>query len=455
MQSSSVPIRLSGWGNYSRQLCHAAYPRTRDELREVICSASQRSWISRGLGRSYGDAAINGDAGVLVHDRLAAQVAFDERGGILECEAGISLGAVMEAVLPHGYVLPVTPGTQFVTLGGAIAADVHGKNHHRDGGFSSCVLDFELLTASGELLRCSRQEHSEIFWATVGGMGLTGAIVRARVQLRRVQTAYMRVEWLKSPDLDGALERLTETADQYSYSLSWIDGLARGRNLGRSVLMLGEHASIDDLSPAQNASPLTFKSRRRLRVPSIIPSLVLNRHSVRLFNATVYRLHKTGGELLDYETFSYPLDHVLGWNRLYGRSGFIQYQVLLPHAVARQGLIRLLESIASAGLGTYVAGMKTMGPASGGLLSFPSPGVTIGLDIPNRPGLFELTRRLDAMVLDFGGRLYLAKDATMQPNTFAAMYPKLGAFREIKHRVDPNSVFLSSQARRLRIVDGA
>lgn len=446
-----MPTTLSGWGHFGPQPCYVARPESADEVRRLLAQPADTTWIARGLGRSYGDSAVNAHGGVMLSERLVGPFALDEQAGVLTCSASASLGEIVESVLPRGFFLEVTPGTRFVTVGGAIAADVHGKNHHRDGGFAGCLVDFDLLTPAGETLRCSRDENTDIFWATIGGMGLTGVILEARLRLRRVETAYIEVEYAKAADLDGTLELLFDTADCYTYSIAWIDCLAPRRRLGRSVLMQGDHAGVEDLAAAQRGRPLDVPPKRRWSLPCGVPGVVLNRATIRVFNAMIYRRHKAGRRIVDYDTFFYPLDHVLHWNRLYGRRGFVQYQVLLPYEMARTGLIRLLEGLSREGLVSFLAGIKTAGAASGGWLSFMSPGITIALDIPWHRDLTARLQRLDELVLSLGGRLYLAKDATMQPETFAAMYPRLEAFRELKARLDPAGILSSSQSRRLGI----
>jgi decaprenylphospho-beta-D-ribofuranose 2-oxidase len=450
----AIEMDLSGWGNYMPQTCRVIRPERQRDLRQILTDGNDRACISRGLGRSYGDPALNDRGCVILHRRLNRLLAFNPGTGLLTCEAGVSLGEIIEVFLPRGYFIPVTPGTKFVTVGGAIAADVHGKNHRRDGTFSSFVESFDLLTGVGQVITCSREREPEAFWATVGGMGLTGMILTARFRLKRVDSAYINVEYRRTRDLDQALEMFGAGNDDYRYSVAWIDCLASGRSLGRSVLMRGDHAPVDDLPNALRRLPLVIRARRKKSVPFNLPALMLNPLSVKVFNALYYAMHRDGRKLIDYDSFFYPLDGVLHWNRMYGESGFIQYQALFPPETARRGIIDLLAAIAASKMASFLTTMKVTGPANDGLLSFPKPGLTLALDLPNvGRRLLGVVHHFDEIVLKHGGRLYLAKDATMSRLSFERMYDRLGEFRRVKARLDPDNRFVSSQARRLGIVE--
>jgi FAD/FMN-containing dehydrogenase len=409
--------------------------------------------VSHGLGRSYGDAALNRDGGVLWHRRLNRLLSFEESSGVLECEAGTSSAEILQYFLPRGFFIPVTPGTKFVTIGGAIAADVHGKNHHKDGTFGSFVLDFKLLTPAGEVVVCSPTSNADIFWATIGGMGLTGVVLSARIRLRPVQSAYLRVDYQKARDLEEALGLMDESDHRYQYSVAWIDCLAAGKSLGRAVLMRGNHASTDQL-PSRVQDPLAQPSRWQWNLALDLPSSLLNSLTVGAFNALYYAWHRNAvNQLVDFERFFYPLDAIENWNRLYGKRGFVQYQVALPVAGGHTALKAILERLARSGRGSFLGVLKRFGEANAGLLSFPFPGYTLALDLPVTSGLVPFLHDLDRLVLDSGGRVYLAKDAVLKAETFASMYPKLEQFREIKQRLDPRGLLASSMARRLRIVE--
>ncbi|MGH9326437.1 MAG: FAD-binding protein [Terriglobia bacterium] len=449
----SMPLferrKLSGWGRRPTELCYMAAPETGADLSAIVRSGSQPSYIPRGLGRSYGDAALNRAAGVIGLTRLRQIFSFDKSRGLLECEAGASFAEIIQRFLPQGYFLPVTPGTKFVSVGGAIAADVHGKNHHSDGSLANFVSGFDLLTGSGEILHCSRSANREVFWATVGGMGLTGIILKAQFQLRRVETAWLRVDCQKASRLEEALETMAATDARYQYSVAWVDCLASGRRLGRSILMQANHATAKEPGiDARNCLQPPPKPRFKLHCD--LPSFTLNSLSVRAFNSVYYRHHRDAtSRLVHLEKFFYPLDAVEDWNRFYGRRGFVQYQVVLPFEGGGKALALLLGRLAESHRASFLAVLKRFGRGNPGLLSFPMEGYTLSLDLPATHGLEPFLHDLDRITLAHGGRIYLAKDAVQKPETFAAGYPRLGHFQKIRRELDPKGVFCSSLARRL------
>jgi FAD/FMN-containing dehydrogenase len=445
--------RLSGWGHCPVEDCHIVSPTTLAALHEIVTRGPQSTYIARGLGRAYGDAALNNRQGVIEQTRLDRFLSFDEHSGVLECEAGVSFAAIIEHLLPRGWFLPTTPGTKYVTVGGAIAADVHGKNHHHTGSLGNFLLEFTLLTASGNLLTCSPQENADVFAATLGGMGLTGVIISARLRLAPVESAYVQAYYRKTKDLDETLDSVTADHD-YRYSVAWIDCLASGRSLGRGVLMLGNDMPANQLPEPLAENPLVLPKKRRLSLPFPLPNFSLNAWTIQAFNTIYYNRYPQGAAVVDYETFFYPLDHILHWNRLYGRRGFVQYQAFFPSSTARHGITAILEKVSRERQASFLAVLKRSGPASQGLLSFLSPGYTLALDLPNTGNnLRQLSKELDRLLLKHGGRLYLAKDAMTTAEAFAAMYPRLPELRVIKARLDPENRFVSSQARRLGIVE--
>jgi FAD/FMN-containing dehydrogenase len=446
----------SGWGNLRFESCHVVQPHSLAAVQQVVTDGEHRSYICRGLGRSYGDSAVNRDEGVILQTGLNRFLDFDEATGVLECEAGVSFAEIMDVFLPRGWFLKTTPGTKYVTVGGAIAADVHGKNHHRDGSFGNFVLSLELLTAAGEVLSCSPSENEDVFWATIGGMGLTGVVLSARIQLAEVESAYCKVRYRRTANLDESLDFFESTDRDYRHSVAWVDCLASGKSLGRSVLMLGNEAAAAELPPRLRNRPLTIPAKRGKSVPFCFPGVVLNSYSVRAFNWLFYARHRDGHRFVDYDTYFYPLDAVSHWNRVYGKRGFIQYQALFPPQTSRRGLIELLEVIAKSRKASFLAVLKRSGPASQGMLSYLRPGHTLALDFKNTgEDLRRLVQHLDNLVLKHGGRLYLAKDAMTSPEAFRCMYERLDEFRKVKRRIDPDNRFASSQARRLGIVDCA
>lgn len=442
---------LSGWGRYKPQECSVYRPERRAELSALLESKATRPFIARGLGRSYGDTAVNADGSVLDLSRCNHMIRFEADSGVLECEGGVSLAEILNAFVSRGYFLPVTPGTKFVTVAGAIANDVHGKNHHLDGSFSRFVESFDLWTPARGVLTCSATENSDVFRATVGGVGLTGVILKARLRLRRVESAYVRVDYQRCPQLDAVLEAMAAADKDYLYSVAWVDCLASNGSLGRSVLMRGNHARVSDLPAKLADAPYRLPRRPTLAVPMDFPGFVLNSWSIKAFNTLFYAANKDKqNKIVDYDKYFYPLDGVLQWNRMYGKQGFIQYQATFPME-ERAGLVKMLEHLAQARRASFLVVLKCFGAAGDGLLSYPFPGYTLALDIPNRPRLEEFTRELDRILLDHGGRLYLAKDALTDAETFAAMYPDLGAFREMRRALDPEGVLRSSMSRRLRL----
>jgi len=445
------PQLLAGWGGTARSSA-LVVPLPEDAAAAAAVAAPPpRGLIARGLGRSYGDAAQNAGGTVLDVTPLAGVRRFDVSRGVVECDAGISLDRLMRLVLPFGWFVPVTPGTRFVTVGGALAADVHGKNHHREGSFAVHVRSFELLTADGQVRCVEPGADPDVFWATAGGMGLTGVVLRATVQLLRVETAFMTVDTERAVDLDDLLDRLTRTDERYRYSVAWIDLLARGRHMGRAVLTRGDHAPLGALPRRTRDDPLRFAPRPVATLPGIVPGGLLRRSTVRAFNEMWYRKapREPRGEIQGIAPFFHPLDGVLEWNRVYGPDGFVQYQFVVPNG--QEDAVRTaVERLSAAGVPSFLAVLKRFGPGNPGPLSFPLPGWTLALDIPTRtPGLAPLLDGLDDLVVQAGGRVYLAKDSRLRPEMLPLMYPRLDQWREVRDRLDPNRTFTSDLARRL------
>ena len=448
------PASLSGWGNVPVQNCRVYRPDSEGQCARIVGSDVETSYIARGLGRSYGDAALNDKGAVILTDRNSHFLSFDEATGVLECEAGTSLADIIDVLLPRGFFLPVTPGTQHVSIGGAIAADVHGKNHHRSGTIASFIDSFRLLSTQSEVIECSRECNADFFWATIGGMGLTGVILSARLRMLPVESAYMSVEYERARDLDHALQRFAETDASCSYSVAWIDCLAVRKSLGRSILMRGEHVRRDELAHGRRLEPFAVKHRLRLRVPLNAPSWMLNPLTVRAFNALYYRRHSNRRMQVPLTSFFYPLDGIGNWNRLYGRMGFLQYQFVLPLARSAEAMQVILEQLARARCSSFLAVLKSFGDANDGLLTFPMRGHTLALDLPYKgQDLISLLRRLNSMVIDSGGRVYLAKDAVLSAEEFRAMYPNAERFRQIQRRLDPRGVLRSSLSGRIGLTE--
>lgn len=441
---------LANWGNFPKVDAEVSTFVTDEQARTLL--ERPDPWVLRGLGRSYGDSSLGRYVlSTLEYNQI---LSFDPASGELICEAGITLEQILASFVPRGWFLPTTPGTKFVTLGGALAADVHGKNHHRTGSFSEHVNWLDLLLASGEILRCSATENPGLFLATCGGMGLTGLILRVSINLVPLSTSYIRQELIQARSLSEIMA-LFEESTHWPYSVAWIDCLTSGRRMGRSVMMRGEHARAEHLAKfgsrhAKN-HPLEVPRKGRMRVPFDFPAGTLNRATVSLFNALYYHkcTFQKGLSLVDYEQFFYPLDAVVDWNRIYGRRGFTQYQFVLPMEAGLEGMTDILKRITQSGQGSFLAVIKLLGHQRRGLISFPRRGFTLALDFPMRPGLFKLLDTLDAAVLDHGGRLYLAKDARMSAAVFRAGYPGADAFAAIRRRYDPDGKFTSLQAQRI------
>ncbi len=444
-------VSVTGWGRTAPTAARLIRPRTYEEAAAAVRECGARGGIPRGLGRAYGDAAQNAGGAVIDMTDLDRVHAIDAAGGTVLCDAGVSLHRLMEVLLPLGWFVPVTPGTRQVTVGGAIGADIHGKNHHVSGAFSRHVLSLELLTADGEIHTVSR--GTPLFDATAGGMGLTGVILTATLQLLPVETSLMSVDTERATDLEDLMARLTATDHRYRYSVAWIDLLARGAATGRAVLTRGDHATLEALREGTRArrDPLAFRPSQLPSPPALFPEGLLSRRTVGLFNELWYRKAPRArtGELQRISTFFHPLDGVPHWNRVYGRGGFVQYQFVVGHG-QEDALRRIVRRISAHRCPSFLAVLKRFGDADPGWLSFPVPGWTLALDIPaNHPGLGAFLDELDEEVATAGGRVYLAKDSRLRPELLAAMYPRVGDFRALRAEADPRGVFTSDLSRRL------
>ncbi|MEW2447444.1 FAD-binding oxidoreductase [Streptomyces parvulus] len=444
---------VTGWGRTAPTAARLIRPRTYEEAALAVRECGARGGIARGLGRAYGDAAQNAGGAVLDMTALDRVHAVDVAGGTVLCDAGVSLHRLMELLLPLGWFVPVTPGTRYVTVGGAIGADIHGKNHHVSGSFARHVVALELLTADGGVRTVT--PGTPLFDATAGGMGLTGVILTATLRLQPVETALMSVDTERASDLDDLMARLTATDHRYRYSVAWIDLLARGRATGRAVLTRGDHAPLDALPSRSRArrAPLAFRTSRLPAAPDLVPDGLLGRTTVGLFNELWYRKSPrlSRGRLQRISTFFHPLDGVPHWNRIYGRGGFVQYQFVVGEG-SEDALRRIVRRISDRRCPSFLAVLKRFGQADPGWLSFPVPGWTLALDIPaGLPGLGAFLDELDEEVAAAGGRVYLAKDARLRPELLAAMYPRLDDFRALRAELDPHGVFVSDLARRLTL----
>ena len=417
-----------------------------------ICSddlfrLSERAVLFRGLGRSYGDSSlpppsVREVACTVLGDRL---LSFDPDTGCLRAEAGLSVHALARLFLPRGWFVPVTPGTSFVTLGGMVAADVHGKNHHVDGCFGAHVRALLLRVADGRLIECSPDHEADLFWATVGGMGLTGHILEVTVRMRRVPTPWISAESVRVDGVDALLAELERSSASWPFTVAWADGLVRGARLGRGILYRGRWSEPAEAPRPAPAPPTAF------RVPCDLPAWVLNRRAVALFNDAVYSTHgrQPHADVRSPYRFFYPLDRVTGWNRLYGRRGLTQYQCAIPKACGFEAVRRLLELLSSRRACAFLCTIKDCGDEGHGMLSFPLRGTSLAVDFPINGDTQGLVDALNERVLDLGGRIYLAKDAFTRPQHFRAMEPRLDRWMAVRRRWDPTLRLRSAQSVRI------
>ena len=441
---------LSGWGRTAATAATVLVPETDAEVRGALARGG--AVLARGLGRSYGDSAQSAGGTVLDCTHLGAVRSVDVDGARVTVGAGVSLDALMRTLLPLGLFVPVTPGTRHVTVGGAIASDIHGKNHHHDGSFASHVESLVLELPDRRRLDLTPDDAE--FWATAGGLGLTGVIVEATVRMRRVPTSSMVVDAWRAPDLDACMAGLEASDAAHRYSVAWIDCLARGSDLGRSVITCGDHAAVDDLPARRRADPLRFDPHSPLVAPRSVPPGLVNRATIGAFNEAWYRKapRRRRRTVQSLHAFFHPLDGVRDWNRLYGPRGFLQHQCVLPFG-EEAALRAIIERLAGSGCGSFLAVLKRFGPGNPGPLSFPMPGWTLALDLPvGPPVLGALLDEIDELVVGAGGRVYLAKDARMRAELVPAMYPRLDEWRRVQRSLDPSGRLRSDQSRRLRLL---
>jgi FAD/FMN-containing dehydrogenase len=440
-------MMLSGWGRYPRLQCAVHAPRDEDALRDLV---SAKRLIARGNGRAYGDSALSATNTVEL-TRFNRMLAFDPASGQLVTEAGVLLEHVIAAFLPIGWFPSVTPGTKFVTIGGMIAADVHGKNHHLDGSFGNFVDWIELMGPDGLVRRCSPTENSDLFHWSVGGMGLTGVILRAAFRLRPVETSWIRQTIIPAASLEAAIEAF-EANRTAAYSVAWIDCLSGGSARGRSLVILGEHACLDELPSAGRDTRFATRKERRMPVPFAMPAALFNRATVAEFNALYYwnGARHAGSSLVDWDSYFYPLDGLEGWNRIYGRQGFVQFQCVLPLAASLAGLTEILRVTEAAGSAPFLAVLKRMGLARGGI-SFPMEGYTLTMDFPATARNLALLAELHHVTITHQGRIYLAKDGCTTAEAVRQADPRIEEFASMRARCGLRAAFASAQSERLEI----
>lgn len=445
--------QLTGWGRTAPSGARVL-PVTSANIAEAVADATERGALVRGMGRSYGDAAQNGGGLVLRLAGSAGDAVLDEAANEVTVGGGVSIDELLKVLVPRGFFVPVTAGTRFVTIGGAIASDIHGKNHHLEGSFGNHVRRLSLLTADGSTLELSPRQRPELFWATVGGMGLTGVVLEATVHVWPIETSRCIVDTTRAHDLDHILTLMEEGDHRYRYAVAWIDLMAKGRHLGRSVLSRGDHATLDQLPVGERDDARKYHPHVLIGVPPIVPISALNRVTIKAFNEMWFRkapMYRTG-ELQTIPQYFHPLDMIGGWNQAYGPRGFVQYQILIPFG-EENALRAIIERLATSGAASFVTVLKRFGAANLSPLSFPMPGWTLTLDIPaGTKGLAAMLHELDVVVLDAGGRHYMAKDSHTTPQAIRRGYPRLAEWQAIRNEIDPDRVWQSDLARRLELI---
>lgn len=436
---------LYGWGRTTASIADVVAPTSDLEVATLLATSNEV--IARGLGRSYGDPAqLSG--GVVLDNRELAGIGEIDEDGVVAVGAGVSIDDLLTLSIPQGWFVPVTPGTRQVSIGGAIAADVHGKNHHVDGSIANHVLAMRLVTPTGAVTT-SPTEDPSLFWATMGGMGLTGVATTVTLRMTRIETDQVLVDTERFADLDGVMAAMAGGDANYRYSVAWVDCMTKGAHMGRAILTRGDHALRADVEKATLKGP----KRPKLAVPFDAPSGLLNPLTIKVFNEIWFRSapkHEVG-EPQSLSTFFHPLDGLRDWNRLYGRRGFVQYQFCVPDSQGAT-VVDAIKRLSGSGVPSFLAVLKRFGPANPGPLSFPMPGWTLALDLPVGPSrLPGVLDDLDEMVIGAGGRIYFAKDARLSPEKVRAMYPRLAEFLEVKNRVDPEHRLTSDLARRLQL----
>ena len=443
-----------GWGRTAPTVANVLSTPDVETIARAVATAGPRGVIARGLGRSYGDPAQN--AGGLVVDMTALDRihSIDPDSGLVDLDAGVSLDKLMREALPHGLWVPVLPGTRQVTIGGAIGSDIHGKNHHSAGSFGNHVVSMDLLTADGQVRTLTPEgPESELFWATVGGCGLTGIIVRAKIAMTKTETAYFVADLDRTENLDETIELFSNGSDDnYDYSSAWFDSISTGPKLGRAAFGRGSLAKLDELPPKLRAEPLKFDAPQLATLPDVFPNGLANKLTFSAIGELYFRKtpKSAHGKIQNLTAFYHPLDLFGEWNRAYGSKGFLQYQFIVPFA-AEEEFRRIVRRIAESGHVSFLNVFKRFGEGNQAPLSFPMPGWNICVDFPIKRGLSKFCLELDAAVLDMGGRLYTAKDSRTSPDAFAKMYPRLEEWRKVRASVDPEGVFASDMSRRLEL----
>ena len=438
--------QLAGWGNIPMVNGPVAFAHGAEDVRRML---DEDSFIARGMGRSYADQATNDSRLVLKMEKMDKFLSFDEKSGILVAQAGVTLAGIIAVFAPRGWFPMINPGTKYVTLGGAIANDIHGKAHHADGSFINSVISFTMMLADGTVVNASREENSDLFMATFGGLGLLGTILTVTLKLRKIESTYFTSKAIVARDLEEMMDALDQTEQQFRHSVAWIDSLASGKRLGRGVLTVGNEARLSDLPAKLQNDPLKAGDKPKLTVPFYMPSFTLNRLTISVLNRVLHFLQSRDKKVAHYDPFLFPLDAINEWNRGYGKRGFIQYQFVVPVEGGRDAVRRIMMAITESDCKPFLNVLKKFGEASGGILSFPMKGYTFAIDFPITDSLEPFTKELDQMVLEAGGRIYLGKDAFLDRGMFLKMYPQYSEWLAVKEKYDPQWRFNSDIGRRL------
>lgn len=432
-------MQLNSWGMYPKIKSKNFNLKDKNNLNKLL--QKDQEFIPYGNGRSYGDSALNDN--IIYCKSYNYFLDFDEENGILHCQSGVMLSEILETFVPKGWFLKVTPGTKLITIGGAIASDVHGKNHHIEGCFSNCIEEFNLMLANGDIKTCSKTKNEDLFKATCGGMGLTGVILDAKISLKKINSKYINQTTIKTKNLKETFEAFEKYSNQ-PYSVAWIDCLATGDDIGKCLLMVGDFADDGNLD---------FKEKKKLNIPFNFPTFALNSLSVKAFNWLYYKKapNGTSQQKVDIDTFFYPLDAINNWNRIYGKNGFTQYQFILPIEKSYEGLQEILKTIANSGKGSFLAVLKLYGEENENYISFPINGYSLALDFKIENGLFELLDELDKIVLKYEGRIYLTKDVRVNKSTFEKGYQNIDKFKKVREDYKMDKKFNSLQSKRVEI----
>lgn len=415
-----IKAKLTNWSNYPIVSRHIFTPKDKNDL--ISHFSSFDVCIARGNGRSYGDCSYSKN--VIQTNQMNRIISFDAVKGVIRCESGVILDDILQLIVPKGYFLPVTPGTKLISIGGAVASDIHGKNHHIDGNFSNYVETIELLNKDGELVQLKKTD--ELFLQTIGGMGLTGIILEVEFRLKKIETSFLKVKHIKSNNLNEIIDLMIQNKD-FTYSVAWIDCLAKGNKLGRSVLMLGEHASWNELSQKQQQFPLQVHQKAKFKLPIYFPKWFLSKLFIKTFNQTYYFISSRKKEtIVHYDPYFYPLDSVADWNKVYGKNGFIEYQFVIPLNNAQAGIGEILSIISHYGLASFLCVIKLFGNNTPNrYLNFPFEGITLGMDLKMNNQIWQILDQLDTIVSKFGGRVYLTKDSRLKAEMFKKQYKEL------------------------------